>query len=104
MTKTELYEIAQALGKKLVTETDELKLHNAIGQAAVEYKVASVDLGQFQLFVSTAKHTYFVMGNQKLPSELADAQAKKSAPSPATLPKNSGPKNILPEAPPELKA
>lgn len=105
MTKTELYDLAQTTGRNLAAETDELKLEAAIIAAAQSGNVTGPDYGQFKSFVQQAKHTYFVLGTQKLPSEVIAAQQAKTAKPITILPQvPPGALSILPQTPPETAA
>ncbi len=79
MTRTELFEIASTLGEKLMTETNGSKIDAAIAAGADESKIDDADYQTFKSDVLTAKHQYFVLGQQKLQSEINAAQAAQKA-------------------------
>ena len=80
MTRTELFDIASTVGEKLTTETDGAKLDLAIATASEENKIDPADYGTFKSDALSAKHQYFVLGQQRLQSEVnADIAAKKAA-------------------------
>lgn len=80
MKRTELYDIAQGVGESLATEQDGAKLDAAISGAAETHKIDGADYAAFKQDVLEAKHRYFVLGQQRLPSEInAEMAAKKLA-------------------------
>lgn len=80
MTRTELFDLAQSVGEKLAAEQDGAKIDLAIAGAANEHQVDGADYSTFKSDVSDAKHRYFVLGQQKLPSEIFAANEAKKAP------------------------
>ena len=78
MNRTKLYDIAQSVGEPLAAEQDGARLDAAISSAAEENKVDGADYNVFKQDVLEAKHRYFVLGQQRLQSEInAENAAKK---------------------------
>ena len=78
MTRTELYDLASTVGEKPTTETDGAKLDLAVASAAEQNNIDPADYQTFKADALGAKHNYFVLGQQKLQSEInADNAAKK---------------------------
>lgn len=84
MTRIELKKIADPIGESLATEQNQITLEATIAEAAKSNKIDAADYSLFKGDILSAKNIYFVLSNQKLPSEFAaEIAAKKVKPAPA---------------------